>query len=147
MRQPRHNRAMLRSAILFCWIPLLYAQSDEVRAVLTRSQEAWNRGDLAAFASYYDDSPETTFVGREVVRGGVQAILNRYRKAYPTRDAMGALTFSNVEVRMLTPDFALVTGEFHLKRSEAGGGDAAGRYTLVLRKTPPGWRIIHDHTS
>ena len=138
---------MLRWCALFGLAPLLVAQSDDIRAVLTHSQEAWNRGDLAAFASYYDDSPETTFIGREVVRGGVQAILARYRKAYPTREAMGTLSFSNIAVRMLTPDFALVTGEFHLERTAAGGGNAAGRYTLILRKTAAGWKIIHDHTS
>jgi len=138
---------MLRWCTLFCFIPLLLAQNDDVRAVLTHSEEAWNRGDLPAFASYYDDSPETTFVGREVVRGGVQAILGRYRKAYPTREAMGTLSFSNVDVRMLAPDLALATGEFHLERTAAGGGNASGRYTLILRKRPSGWKIIHDHTS
>jgi len=128
-------------------LPLLFAQSDDVRAILERSQDAWNRGDLVAFASYYEDSPETTFIGREVVRGGVQAILERYRRAYPTRESMGTLAFANVEVRTLAPDLALVTGEFHLRRTTAGGGDAAGRYTLILRRTPSGWKIIHDHTS
>lgn len=138
---------MFRSALLFCILPLACAQQDEVRAVLTHSQDAWNRGDLAAFASYYDDSPETTFVGRDVVKGGVQAILNRYRKAYPSQEAMGTLTFSNVAVRMLAPEVALVTGEYHLTRTPAGGGDASGKYTLILRKTAAGWKIIHDHTS
>jgi ketosteroid isomerase-like protein len=60
---------------------------------------------------------------------------------------MGTLAFSNVAVRMLGPDLALVTGEFHLERTAAGGGSASGRYTLILRKTPAGWKIIHDHTS
>ena len=138
---------MRRIALLFCWMPLVYAQADDVRAVLDHSAEAWNRGDLAAFVSYYEDSPETTFVGREVVRGGVAAILNRYRKAYPTRETMGTLTFSGIEVRMLAPDVALVMGAYHLERTATGGGNAAGRYTLILRKTPAGWKIIHDHTS
>ena len=133
--------------MLLCFIPVSLAQSDDVRAVLTHSEEAWNRGDLVAFASYYEDSPETTFVGRDVIRGGVQAILARYRKAYPTRETMGTLSFSNVDVRSLAPDLALVIGEFHLERSAAGGGNASGRYTLILRKTPSGWKIIHDHTS
>src|SRR5579862_8116029 len=106
---------MLRVALVLLCAPYMFAQSDDVRSVLTRSQEAWNRGDLATFASFYDDSPETTFVGREVVRGGVDAILNRYRKAYPTREAMGQLEFSAVDVRILAPDIALVTGEFHLE--------------------------------
>ncbi|MGC9946027.1 MAG: SgcJ/EcaC family oxidoreductase [Bryobacteraceae bacterium] len=138
---------MLRWFTFLLYVPLLLAQGDDVRAVMTHSEEAWNRGDLAAFASYYDDSPETTFMGREVVRGGVQAVLSRYRKAYPTRENMGTLSFSNIDVRMLAPDIALVTGEFHLERTVAGGGNAAGKYTLILRKTPAGWKIIHDHTS
>lgn len=138
---------MFRLLLALCAIPLLHGQQDGVRAVLTNSQEAWNRGDLAAFASYYDDSPETTFVGREVVKGGVAAILARYRRAYPTREAMGTLAFSDIEVRMLGADVALVTGAFHLTRSQEGGGDASGRYTLILRKRRAGWRIIHDHTS
>ena len=139
--------SMFRWLLVFCSIPLLMAQSDDVRAVLTKSQQEWNRGDLAAFASHYEDSPETTFVGGDVVRGGVQAILARYRKAYPTREAMGTLAFSNLNVRMLSAELALVTGEFHLDRSAAGGGEGAGRFTLVLRNTPAGWKIIHDHTS
>jgi uncharacterized protein (TIGR02246 family) len=138
---------MLRWCSLFFFFSLLLAQSDDIRAVLTHSEDAWNRGDLAAFASYYDDSPETTFVGRDVVRGGVQAILGRYRKAYPTREAMGTLSFSNLNVRMLAAELALVTGEFHLERTAAGGGNASGRYTLILQRTPSGWKIIHDHTS
>ncbi len=140
---------MFRCAALLCWASLLFAQNQnaDVLAVLRQSQEAWNRGDLPAFASFYEDSPDTTFIGREVVRGGVKAILDRYRKAYPTREAMGSLAFSGIEVRLLAPDIALVTGEFHLARTAAAGGDAAGRYTLVLRKTPTGWKIIHDHTS
>ena len=142
---------MLRWCSLFFFLPLLLAQTpaqtNDIRAVMTHSEEAWNRGDLPAFAAYYDDSPETTFIGKEVVRGGVQAILARYRKAYPTRDAMGTLSFSNVDVRILASDLALVTGEFHLERTAAGGGNSSGRYTLILRKRPSGWKIIHDHTS
>ena len=138
---------MLRWLFALCWTPLLFAQSDEIRALLKNSEEAWNRGDLAAMVSYYQDSPETTFVGREVTRGGVQAILERYRRTYPTRDAMGKLTFSEIEIRTLTPEVALATGKFELKRAAASGGDTSGRFTLILRRTAAGWRIIHDHSS
>ena len=128
-------------------VPLLCAQTGEVRAMLKNSEAAWNRGDLAAFASDYEDSPATTFVGKEVTRGGTQAVLDRYRRAYPTPEAMGTLTFSEIEVRSLGEGFALALGKFSLKRSPAGGGDASGRFTLVLHKTKSGWKIIHDHTS
>src|SRR5579885_3432199 len=115
-----HKARMLFAAALLCLAPLLQAQTGDIERVLQESEEAWNRGDLAAFASYYDDSPETTFIGREVVKGGVQAILDRYRKSYPTREKMGTLKFENVEVRRLADDVALVTGEFRLVRTEAG---------------------------
>jgi len=138
---------MLRRLFLLCWTPLLFAQTDEVRTLIKNSEEAWNRGDLVAFASAYEDAPDTTFIGREVTRGGTQAILERYRRTYPTRDAMGKLAFSEIEIRMLAADVALATGKYELKRTAAGGGDASGRFTLILRRSAAGWKIIHDHSS
>ena len=79
---------MGRAAILlvaFCRI--LFGQAGEIRAMLKHSEAAWNRGDLPAFASDYEDAPTTTFVGREVTRGGVDAILARYQRSYPTAEA------------------------------------------------------------
>jgi uncharacterized protein (TIGR02246 family) len=138
---------MLRWLLLLFWTPLLLAQTDEVRTLLKNSEEAWNRGDLSGFASTYEDSPDTTFIGREVTRGGTQAILERYQRTYPTRDAMGKLSFSEIEIRTLAPDVALATGKFQLKRSVEAGGDTSGRFTLILRRSAAGWKIIHDHTS
>jgi uncharacterized protein (TIGR02246 family) len=138
---------MLRLLFLLCWTPLLFAQADEIRTVLKNSQAAWNRGDLTAFASDYEDSPETTFIGREITRGGTEAILERYRRSYPNRDAMGTLAFSELEIRTLAPTVALATGKYELKRAAAAGGDTSGRFTLIFRKSAAGWKIIHDHTS
>ena len=138
---------MFRALILFVCAPLLFAQGDEIRKLLKDSEDAWNRGDLVVFASYYDDSPQTTFIGREVTHGGPDAILARYKRGYPTREAMGTLTFSEIDVRPLGDEYALAHGKFALKRTAAGGGDAGGRFTLVLRKTKDGWKIIHDHSS
>ena len=141
---------MIRALLLAAVPVLLVAQvnvADEVRAMLMKSEATWNRGDLAAFAADYEDAPTTTFVGKEVTRGGVAAILARYQKGYPTADARGTLTFSEIEVRPLGEGYALALGRFALKRTAAGGGDASGRFTLVLRRTAQGWKIIHDHSS
>ena len=138
---------MMRSLLLLFCAPLLFAQGDEIRAMMSRSEAAWNRGDLAAFAADYEDSAETTFIGREITHGGTQAILDRYRRGYPTREAMGTLTYSEIAVRSLGKGYAVANGRFALKRTAAGGGDAAGRFTLVLKKTKAGWKIIHDHSS
>jgi uncharacterized protein (TIGR02246 family) len=139
---------MIRWLILLCLMaPALFSQEAEIRALMDRSQAAWNRGDLEAFASDYENSPETTFVGKDVTHGDNAAILARYRRGYPTREAMGTLTYSELEVRPLAPGLALATGKFSLKRTAAGGGDATGRFTLILRQTKAGWKIIHDHSS
>lgn len=118
----------------------------EIKAAMTRQQEAWNRGDLRAFMQEYLNSPELTFVGKQVTRGW-QATLDRYLKTYPTPAAMGKLTFSEVEVHPLGKDHAWVMGRFHLARTAEGGGDARGRYTLIFTRTKEGWKMTLDHTS
>jgi ketosteroid isomerase-like protein len=57
---------------------------------------------------------------------------------------MGQLDFSGLEVQQLSPDAALILGHWHLKRAS---GDVGGVFTLIFRRFPVGWRIIHDHTS
>jgi uncharacterized protein (TIGR02246 family) len=135
----------MRYAILLAAAAVAFAQGDEVRKLLKDTEDAWNRGDLVTVASFYDEN--ATFIGKEVTRGGPDQIVARYKRGYPTREAMGTLTFSEIEVRALSERYALANGKFSLKRTAAGGGDTSGRFTLVLRKTPAGWRIIHDHSS
>ncbi len=65
----------------------------------------------------------------------------------PDARKRGTLAFSEIEVRTLAPGVALAIGKFTLKRTVEGGGDATGRFTLVLRQTAKGWKIIHDHSS
>src|SRR5689334_5734152 len=108
---------MLRSLLFVCCAPLLFSQTPEIQKILQDSEAAWNRGDLVAFVSYYNDAPDTTFIGREVTRGGTQAILDRYRRAYPTAEARGTLMFSEIEIRTLGPGVALAIGKYSLKRT------------------------------
>jgi len=153
-------RRLLLLALLACswtWVGLeAKAQpgKDEaaIRAVITAQTEAWNRGDIPAFMEAYEDSPETTFIGTNIGKG-YEKILERYRKNYSTREQMGTLTFSDIEVRMLPgssgkAEFAIVTGRFHLERSQKGESKKDdGVFSLVWRKGPRGWKIVLDHTS
>jgi uncharacterized protein (TIGR02246 family) len=117
-----------------------------IRGVLNAQVAAWNRGDIVAFMHGYKDAPSTTFVGK-TVQHGYANILARYQKIYAGKEKMGQLTFSELEVSQLDAHFATVTGHFQLARSAAGGGDAAGIFSLVFEKTDSGWKIILDHTS
>jgi len=45
-------------------------------------------------------------------------------------------------------EFALVTGRFHLERTQKGESKKDdGIFSLVWRKGPQGWKIVLDHTS
>ena len=121
------------------------AVEKAVRTVLDDQATAWNRGDLEGFMQGYWRSPKLTFSSGSDVTRGWDATLERYKKRYRSEGAeMGKLTFSNLEIEPLGPDAALVRGHWQLIRTKDKPG---GIFTLIFRKFPEGWRIIHDHTS
>ena len=72
--------------------------------------------------------------------------MNRYRAAYASPGhEMGKLEFSGLRIEMLGSDAALVRGAWGLKMTD--GKTPHGLFTLVFRKFPDGWKIVHDHTS
>jgi ketosteroid isomerase-like protein len=117
-----------------------------VRQVLAKQQDAWNRHDLEAFMAGYWNSPELTFFSGAKQTSGWQATLERYQKTYQGEGhEMGKLEFSDLKVAALGPDAAFARGAWHLTMSD--GKTPHGRFTLVFRKFPEGWKIVHDHTS
>ncbi len=114
--------------------------------VLNAQENAWNRGDIDAFASGYKNSPDTIFIGSQVSHGYAQ-MLNDYKHNYPSRDIMGTLAFSDLEAHVLDERFAIVIGHYHLDRSKKAGGNADGIFSLVFEKTDAGWKIVVDHTT
>jgi ketosteroid isomerase-like protein len=92
----------------------------------------------------YDRSSNTEFVGGDTITRGWQTVLDRYRRNYNSREKMGVLTFSDLEISILSKDAALVLGRWHLKRAS---DEPHGTFTLLFRKTKAGWRIAHDHSS
>lgn len=116
----------------------------EIRAVMKAQQAAWNRGDLEGFMRGYRRSQGTVFVSGDTVTRGWQTVLDRYKKKYANAEQMGRLRFSDLEVTLLSTDTAVVLGRWALKRAN---DHPHGRFTLLFRHFPDGWRIVHDHTS
>src|SRR5690349_15055463 len=107
---------MTRLLSLLLTLPLFAASPETgIRQVLDAQVAAWNRGDIPGFMGGYDESESTTFVSTTVTKGHAQ-VLARYRQRYPTRDKMGTLGFSDLDVRLLGSDYAAVIGRFHLDR-------------------------------
>jgi uncharacterized protein (TIGR02246 family) len=143
------------SSLLFLFVPLAPSSSSEsehtkegviaeIRAVLSKQQEAWNHGDIDSFMNGYARAETTVFVSGDEVTRGWQTVRNRYFKKYGDRAKMGTLTFSDLEIEPLGPDSAVALGRWDLKRAN---NNPHGRFTLVFRHTPDGWRIVQDHTS
>ena len=114
-----------------------------IRGVLDAQAAAWNRGDIEGYMDGYQRSPDIVFISGDRVTRGWKTVLERYKRSYDTREKMGVLTFSDVEITMLSADAALVFGRWQLRTK----GEPHGRFTLLFRKTGAGWGIVHDHTS
>ncbi len=117
-----------------------------VEQVLHTQQDAWNHHDLDAFMAGYWNSADLTFFSGAKQTSGWQATLDRYKATYASPGhEMGTLEFSALRIEMLGPEAAFVRGAWHLTMSD--GKTPHGLFTLVFRKFPDGWKIIHDHTS
>lgn len=118
-----------------------------IRQVLEASAQAWNRGDMDAFLLPYLDSPATTFMGTDVVRGK-DAIREFYRGTWWRNGTpSGILSYRGIEVRPLGRDYALSTGHWITSDRATGRQSRTGIFSLTWMRTPQGWRIIHDHSS
>ena len=120
--------------------------AKEIRTVMDGQVAAWNRHDLEGFMAGYWKSPELTFFSGATSTKGWEPTLERYRQRYQANGtAMGTLEFSDVSVEQLCPEAAFVRGHWQLTMPD--GKQPHGLFTLVVRKFPEGWRIVHDHSS
>ncbi|MGD8867999.1 MAG: nuclear transport factor 2 family protein [Gemmatimonadales bacterium] len=113
--------------------------------LLTRSEEAWNAGDLEGFVGWYKRGSETTFLGSTGLTHGWEAIRNRYAGRFQPGAARDSLRFEDLETRPLAPSVGLATARYVLFQDDSV--TATGVFTLIVERTPDGWRIIHDQSN
>lgn len=127
----------------------LLAQSGKDAAAIQKIMDdqtaAWNRGDLDAFMTIgYWKSDKLKFVSGDRITYGWQSTLDNYKKTYSSAALMGKLTFSGLEIEVLSKDAAFVIGSWSLARDK---DNPKGKFTLLFRKFKEGWRIVTDHSS
>ncbi len=118
------------------------AQKD-VRELLAKQSAAWTRGDIDSFCSVYAD--DTLFVSPSGLTRGRQAVIDRYKKRYPTVDDMGALTLQIEELRPVWgPDVSMLGDSVP---SGIHGVSVAAQWTLVrpTKETLRGWTLLVLH--
>jgi len=116
----------------------------QIRSVLHAQQNAWNHGDINGFMNGYARSASTVFISEDSIRRGWETVRARYTQKYSDRRKMGTLSFSDIEINLLSSDAAVVVGRWKLERAK---DRPHGRFTLIFKRLPEGWRIVHDHTS
>jgi ketosteroid isomerase-like protein len=146
----------MKNAILFLFIlfavTTAYSQSakevskakTDITAVMDAQAAAWNRGDVDEFMRGYWNSSELVFVSGDGITRGWKPTLDRYKKNYNSREKMGFLKFSDLEIDVLSKTSAVVLGSWSLIRSN---DNPHGKFTLIFKKFGDDWKIIHDHTS
>jgi ketosteroid isomerase-like protein len=117
-----------------------------VRAVLDRQVADWNKGDLDGFLAGYWNSPKVVFQSGGQRYDGWEAMRDRYKRRYQAEGrAMGQLVFSGLDVEPLGSEAVLARGRWQLTMPD--GTKPGGLFTVIFRKFPEGWKIVHDHTS
>lgn len=116
-----------------------------VQRMLEESAGEWNRGELAGFMDDYLQSANTTYIGSAGLLSGYESIRARYAPLFEPGAARDSLRFEDVRVRRLAAIEAIATARWILHRGDTITG--SGPFTLVLRHTSGGWKIVHDHSS
>jgi beta-aspartyl-peptidase (threonine type) len=125
---------------------LLAALTSPIQQLLDSQAGAWNRKDLEGYMAGYWKSPKMTFYSGGNVTTGFDDTLARYKKRYQGEGKqMGTLAFKDLEIDVLGPKLAYAKGRWELAME--GGKTLKGLFTVILKKLPEGWRIVHDHSS
>lgn len=117
---------------------------DSIESVLEQQVAGWNNGSIETFMDGYARNDSLRFASGGSVTYGWTTMLERYRKGYPTREAMGILEFGDISITIVSRDAALVFGRWTLRRDN---DMPAGLFTLMFRMIDGQWKIVHDHTS
>lgn len=143
---------MKKLVIVLCLLSIFnsYSQSDEeadikaIQKVLKKQRMAWSDNNLEEFMEGYWKSDSLKFYGANGLTYGWEKTLERYQKAYPTKDHTGKLSFKINDISKITDGAYYVLGEYHLKREV---GNADGIFMIIFKKINGDWKIIADTSS
>ena len=120
------------------------AIKTQIKETLARQDTAWNDGDIDGFMKDYIKDESLRFASGGNIRRGWQATIDRYKLSYPDKAAMGTLSFTDLEINVITAQDALVFGRWKLDRAE---DTPNGLFTLHMKEQGGHWVIVSDHTS
>ena len=122
---------------------------NDVIKVLYDQEAKWNDGNISGYMEGYYQSDSLKFITKNGVTYGWENTLQKYKKSYPDKAAMGNLKFEVININALCENKAIMTGKWTLsfKGSINTKPDIVGYFTLIWQKFDGKWFIIIDHTS
>jgi ketosteroid isomerase-like protein len=129
---------------LCIYITICRSQNAHIELLLHEQQSAWNNGDIDGYMNGYWRSDSLLFTSGGNVTRGFDSTKAKYKRKYDTKEKMGTLEFSDLEICVLEENVAWVLGKWKLKRTN---DEPHGIFTLVLKMFDGEWKIVHDHTS
>ncbi len=131
--------------------------SAEIKKVMDAQEYAWSKGDLDGFMKGYWKSDKLKFISKNGVTYGWQNTYDRYKKAYPNKEAMGSLKFEIISIESFADEnfhainanpmknkTYMVVGKWRTYDTPKA---ARGYFTLIFKKIEGNWVIVSDHTS
>ena len=143
---------MKKLLLLVCIVSAFYCNAqttvnkdkDAILKVLKKQRLAWSNNNIEKFMEGYWKSDSLKFYGSNGITYGWENTLERYKKAYPTKDHTGKLNFKINDISNISEDAYYVMGEYHLKREV---GNADGIFMIIFKKINDDWKIIADTSS
>lgn len=120
------------------------AETKQIADVLYKQTAAWNDGDIDVYMQGYWNNDSLLFIGSKGPVYGYKPTLERYKKSYPDKEAMGKLGFSDLTFKRLSHEYYFVTGRWSLQRDK---DNPNGYFTLLFKLMNGQWQIVADHSS
>jgi len=134
------------SFIAFLALAAASPQADRtaILSVIHRMEQAWNRGDFGGYMAGFKN-PDVVFVSGGKFQQGWQGTLDHYVRDYGgSPERRGQLHFYNMKVDVLSPNAAMLIGQYRLVR---GPRVTEGVNTRLFRKFHGHWLITMNHVS
>jgi uncharacterized protein (TIGR02246 family) len=126
------------------------SDQDEIRALVMRGQETWNRHDMKAWAERLTDEADWINIVGMHWRGKA-AVLKAHEVIHRKIFHSTEMTITDVAIRAATSDVAVAVvtlkmGDFTTPDGELRA-ETQDKLSLILVKCEDGWRITHGHNT
>jgi|SRR5471030_1788917 hypothetical protein len=115
----------------------------EMTNAMNRSADEWNKGHLEPLMNLYDASATMSMPTGLVGLDGIRSVYEKYY--FVGKMPKQNLRYTDIKVRFLGRDYALLTGGFTLYGNNLP--ERSGRYSLVMIRKGKAWKILHDHSG